>query len=148
MRWWRRSSGGPFAGAWAVGLTKYILLLSALAAGGCTATHYPGISDVEVTSREQQRLGDLVAAAERGEKHAQVKLGDLYLCGTGVPRDRELAEKLYESAAKPGGGRTHMFVPGTPLYPGHVQVLDKGPAQAGLPEARLRLHMFDEEFCP
>lgn len=77
-------------------------------------------------------------AAARGDKAAQLLLGEAYEAGTGVIVDLRRAAQLYAAAATPTTGVTFVYSPGVGKARGQVIPVRSGMPTPGLREAKYR----------
>ena len=88
---------------------------------------------------------DLALRAQAGDKQAQLELGIAFEEGRGVAKDIGKARTLYRLAAADSGGTLWVYSPPVGRETsGRVIPVNRGPVQAGLPEARMRLEALDE----
>lgn len=113
-------------------------LLAALPTLGCAApSSYEGIP--RTAGAADATLQDLARLAQAGDKHAQLELGIRYEEGRGLPVDLRRAERLYQMAARSGGGATLVYSPRVGSHPGGVVEASREPQTPGLAEAEARL---------
>lgn len=123
-----------------------VAMALALALGGCAASRdtYMGIP---LVVGEAPLLVQLLAAkAKKGDKLAQLHLGECFERGFLVPVDLERARTLYAEAARDSGGTTWVYVPPVGKQGrGQVIPVNTGPVVHGLPEAKARLESLNKK---
>ncbi len=87
----------------------------------------------------QSQIEVLARRAARGDKVAQLELGERLETGEGTAADPPRAARLYRQASSFTSGTTFIYLPGVKGKPGMVLPLRRGPDQPGLPEAQYRL---------
>jgi hypothetical protein len=110
----------------------------------CASSNYMGISLAPgAAPADVQRLA---ARAQSGDKQAQLELGERFEGGQGVLADRERAIRLYRMAVSDDGGTRWIYSPspGGGALP-RVVAFTKGPAQAGLLEAKEKFRILGRE---
>lgn len=112
-------------------------IVAALALAACTGDRYAGI-DLR-GGNGNVGLQSLARAARAGDKEAQLRLGDRFAQGDGVPRNLACARSLYEDAAKTTGGTSWIYSPPVGKE-GRGRVIPvTTPVSSGLSEAVERL---------
>lgn len=104
---------------------------------GCATNRYAGVSLIPGAADPQ--LQALAQRARAGDKQAQLELGIRYEEGRGVPVDLGRAAHFYRLAARDTGGPIYTYVPRVGRQAGRVVVVNAGPREPGLAEARARL---------
>lgn len=114
------------------------LLCMAPITSGCANSSYAGIPlNIGAASSELQSIA---RRAQAGDKQAQLELGIRYEEGRGVAIDQGKARAYYAMAAADSGGVLHVYTPPVGRNgSGRVVTVDRGPRQAGLAEAKVRL---------
>ena len=141
-----RKSGPSGSGPLRSFLLATGLALAASMTACAPARQYLGI-DLTATpmSDAQAELRSLARDAKTGNKYAQLQLGIRFEDGNGVPRDHQIARKLYSAAANDSGGAMWIYSPpvGSETI-GRVIAIKQGAVVTGLIEARYRLERLNE----
>jgi TPR repeat protein len=119
-----------------------IFLISGLA--GCSSLNIMRPASCS-SSSENPEIAALMVASCKGDLHASLRLGTLYENGNGVEADGKKAREFFTIAATTSSGQTSIWVPGAGSVPGHLMMVNSGPAVLGLPEAQYRLALLYEQ---
>lgn len=114
---------------------------------GCAPREYVGVPLDSFAIAPEVRM--LARAASRGDKRAQLSLGERFEAGDGVPRDLGRAARLYAEAAIDEPGTQWVYSPRVGSGDvGRMIGLRGGLSSRGLPEARERLERLTSRIGP
>jgi hypothetical protein len=116
---------------------KALALLLCLSLCGCMSL---GFVPCNGTVQSVSNISDLTCWAGKGDKQAQLNLGEIYELGIGVPVNLKRARGLYAAAASATPNTTYVYSPpvGSETY-GRVIPMNMGIATAGLDDAKIAL---------
>jgi hypothetical protein len=124
---------------------KALLPLLCMSLSGCISL---GLAPCNGTAQSVSSISDLTCWAGKGDKQAQLSLGEIYELGIGVPVDLKRARGLYAAAASAKPSTTYVYSPpvGSETY-GRVIPVTTGVATPGLKDAQMALVRVTEKLA-